>query len=419
MLQRRRIHLLAIVLLSGGCAADGSDSPESEARTPVVAAGAGGSGSPSVTAGASGAGLAGAAAMSGTAGGGAPQSGTGGAAGASAGNGGAAGTAGTGGAAGTSDGGPPAASSGCGSAWMAPDAEVEQSRRGGVPMLVARREITIDGAPRLYLVAVPMAYDGSTPYPLVFGFHGLAGSREQLRGYMNVEAAAAGDALFIYPEGLPVDGGETGWSLGSTSTDLAFIDALLEQYKAEWCVDENRIFATGHSYGGCMSNTVGCARGDVFRAIAPVAGCGPQRRGGAACVGQVAALLIHSPKDTTTDYGSGISGCTTWLRANHCDEMPACGCHWVEALEESEMACMQEAQEPYDPVVTVTVTPEEDDAPPVFRSYVGCDAGYPVVFADHYNRENRQSEERWHNPPPWAPALIWHFFSTLPAVATP
>jgi poly(3-hydroxybutyrate) depolymerase len=418
MLQRRRMHLLAIVLLGSGCAADGGDSPESEARTPAVAAGAGGAGSSAITAGASGMDVAGASGMTGAAG--AAQSGAGGTSAGMGGIGGAAaGIGGAAGAAGASGTGAPAASSGCGSPWMPPDAELEQSRRGGVPMWVARREIAIDGASRLYLVAVPMAYDGSTPHPLVFGFHGLAGDREQLRGYMNVEAAAAGAALFIYPEGLPVDGGEAGWSLGSTSTDLAFIDALLEQYKAEWCVDENRIFATGHSYGGCMSNTVGCARGDVFRAIAPVAGCGPQRRGGAACVGQVAALLIHSPKDTTTDYGSGISGCTTWLRANHCDEMPACGCHWVEALSESAMACMQEAQEPYDPIVTITVTPEEDDAPPVFRSYVGCDPGYPVVFADHYNRENRQTEERWHNPPPWAPSLIWHFFSTLPAVTTP
>jgi len=360
------------------------------------------------------------------AGAGGAQSGAGGASAASGAGRGVAGTdgsgtdGGSGGMAGTPDAGPPAPSSGCGTPWMPPDAEVEQSRRGGVPMLVARREITVDGVARLYLVAAPMDYDANTPYPLVFGFHGSAGSREQLRGYMNVEAAAAGEALFVYPEGLAVDGGSTGWSLGADSTDLPFVDALLEQYRSEWCVDENRIFATGHSYGGCMSNTVGCYRGDVFRAIAPVAGCGPQRgRGGSACVGQVAALLVHSPKDTTTDYSSGIGGCTTWLRANHCDEMPACGCHWVEALSESAMACMQEAQEPYDPVVTVTVTPEEDDAPPVFRSYVGCDPGYPVVFADHYNRENRSSEERWHNPPPWAPDLIWHFFSNLPPVTTP
>jgi hypothetical protein len=79
---------------------------------------------------------------------------------------------------------------------------------------------------------------------------------------------------------------------------------------------------------------------------------------------------------------------------------------------------LQEAIETYDPGVEVAVT-EEDDAPPAFRSSLNCDPGYPVVFIDHYNRENRGSEERWHNPPPWAPAVIWQFFSTLPAAPTP
>ena len=39
------------------------------------------------------------------------------------------------------------------------------------------------------------------------------------------------------------------------------------------------------SYGGIMSNTVGCALGDDFRAIAPMAGSGPRGN----CVGKVAA----------------------------------------------------------------------------------------------------------------------------------
>jgi poly(3-hydroxybutyrate) depolymerase len=282
-------------------------------------------------------------------------------------------------------------------------------------MLVARREVAINGVQRLYLLAVPPEYDASRPYPLVFGFHGSGGDREQLRGYMNVEAPAAGQAIFIYPEGLVVNDGATGWELSNESDDLTFVDTLLAQYESELCIDEKRVFATGHSFGGCMSNTVGCYRGTEFRAIAPVAGCSGGGRN-TTCSGRIASLQIHSPKDTSTDYGGAIGACTRYLRANTCDEMPACGCHYVDGLEDPSDECVQQAQEPYSTSVSL-VDAERDEQPAVARSYLGCDPGYPVVFVDHWRREREEvgdPSERWHNPPPWTGALIWEFFSGLP-----
>jgi poly(3-hydroxybutyrate) depolymerase len=304
---------------------------------------------------------------------------------------------------------------------MAADAMMEAPRRGGSPMLVARRSIMLNGVERPYLLAVPPGYDPSKAHPLIFGFHGSGGDREQLRRYMNLESPAAGQAIFIYPQGLPNDGGTTEWDTAPASADLILVDMLLEQYKAELCIDSGRLFATGHSFGGCMTNAVGCFRGDVFRAIAPVAGCGPFARGGSACVGQVATLLIHSPLDTQTRYSGAISACTRYLRANACTEMPMCGCHWTEELSEMTMACDQQAQHPYEPGVPVTAD-MMDDAPPVLREYDGCEPGYPVVFIEHHRREREAGAmgERWHNPPPWSAAVIWRFFSTLEAmVETP
>jgi poly(3-hydroxybutyrate) depolymerase len=206
---------------------------------------------------------------------------------------------------------------------MPADAELEQSRRGAPAMLVARRSLVIAGVERRYLLAVPPEYDPDRPYPLVFGFHGSGGDREQLRRYMNVETPAAGQAVFVYPEGLNVDDRGTGWSLSNDSDDLAFVDGLLAKYTGELCIDERAIFATGHSFGGCMSNTVGCYRGEAFRAIAPVAGCSGGGGRNTSCSGRIAALLIHSPKDTSTRYRGAIGACTRYLRANSCDEMPA------------------------------------------------------------------------------------------------
>lgn len=41
---------------------------------------------------------------------------------------------------------------------------------------------------------------------------------------------------------------------------------------ANYCIDKNRVFGIGFSYGGMMPNTVACYLGDLFRAMAPLAG---------------------------------------------------------------------------------------------------------------------------------------------------
>jgi poly(3-hydroxybutyrate) depolymerase len=421
----RKVHpttlLVAVVLLGSGCGAEDGPS-EPSGNTPIAGAagtaghggssGASAAGASGGVGGGAGGALAGTAAGAGGAGGAAAASGASGVGGA-----GGAGQSGGGGSGGASVATP---SSGCGTPWMPADAMMEESRRGGGPMLVARRTIMHAGIERLYLLAVPPAYDPNRPYPLIFGFHGSGGDREQLRGYMNVEVPAAGGAVFIYPEGLPGDEGVAEWDTSSGSADLTLVDALIAKYTGELCLDEGRIFATGHSFGGCMSNAVGCFRGDVFRAIAPVAGCGPFARGGTACVGRIATLQIHSPLDTQTSYSGAINACTRWLRANGCAEMPMCGCHWTEELSEMATACDQTAQHPYDPMVELT-TSERDDAPPIPREYEDCDPGYPVVFIEHHRRERDvgAANERWHNPPPWSAAVVWHFFSTLNAIVEP
>jgi predicted esterase len=341
--------------------------------------------------------------------------GTSGTAGATSGAGGAPGDGGLVDASGPGGSGGGTPSSGCNRPWTPSDVTMEPARPGRSPaMQVVRRTIDVNGTTREYLVAVPQGYDASKTHALVFGFHGSGGDREQLRRYMNVELPANGEAIMIYPSGLPQrDGGVAEWNLTPMSSDLVLVDKLLEQYAGELCIDRKRVFATGHSFGGCMSNAVGCFRGDVIRAIAPVAGCGPSRN--AQCVGKVAVLQIHSPKDTQVSYSTAIHLCTKWLRANSCDEMPACGCNWTDQLTMPTDQCVQQAQEPYVTAVPIEVT-AQDEQPPVLRQYLNCDPGYPLVFIDHWRREKAMvgdPSERWHNPPPWSAAVIWEFLKRL------
>jgi polyhydroxybutyrate depolymerase len=309
----------------------------------------------------------------------------------------------------------PDPSAGCNHAWAPSDVTQEAAVPGyKAAMQVVRRTMVVDAVTREYLVAVPQGYDASKLHALVFGFHGSGGTREQLRTYMNLELPADGEAVFIYPSGVLTPEGTATWDPVDPSADMQLVDALIEQYTNELCIDRKRIFATGHSLGGEMTTGIGCFRGNVFRAIAPVAPGLPRPL--EPCVGQVAMLGIHSPKDTKASYSFGNVICTHFLLANMCDQDPRCGCYWTEELSAPQNLCMQTKQAPYVPGVPIELN-EYDDKPPVFREYESCSPGYPVVFADHWHREQLEvgaADERYHNPPPWSAAVIWEFFDKLP-----
>jgi poly(3-hydroxybutyrate) depolymerase len=131
----------------------------------------------------------------------------------------------------------------------------------------------------------------------------------------------------------------------------------------DYCIDENRVFSTGMSYGGIMSNTVGCEMGDVFRAIAPMSGLGPY--GITQCTGQVAAWISHGTDDAVLPIRTGQASRDHWVEANSC-------------LEQSS---------PVDPNPCV--------------AYEGCDEDYPVIWCEF---------DGGHVFPSFAPDAIWEFF---------
>ncbi len=108
----------------------------------------------------------------------------------------------------------------------------------------------------------PDGYDGSTPAPVFFAFHGAGGNSSSLQGPFASEAKARG-YLGVY---LKSSG--SAWSPRADTPILdAAYDALLENY----CVDVNRVFAIGHSSGAQMITQLLCNGETRFRAVAPVA----------------------------------------------------------------------------------------------------------------------------------------------------
>ncbi len=244
------------------------------------------------------------------------------------------------------DGGLPAPSTGCGRAPAADGARTV--------------DVPAQGA-RTYLVELPGGYDSDTPWPLVFGFHGAttSGMLFASRFYGNLASAMGDEAILVYPD---AQGEPTAWD---DAVDIPFFDALLAQVESDYCVDEDRVFATGHSSGGFFSNSLGCQRGDVLRAIAPVSGGGPFGR--PTCRGEVAVFLAHGTADPTVPFATGQASRDYWATRNGCDTGSTTGA-------------------PPSPCVAYACT------------------GQPEWWCEH------GGEHEW---PAFAPAAIWAFFSGL------
>lgn len=204
-------------------------------------------------------------------------------------------------------------------------------------------DLLVDDKERTFVLSLPNDYDIAHPHPLVFAWHGLGGSGPLAKTYFGLQFVAGNEAIIVYPSALPQAnfGGQPGWDLFPTGYDFAFFDAMLAHLLDGLCVDTSRVFATGHSFGGYMSNALGCHRASVLSAIAPVAG-GPPSFG--TCKGPVAAWLTHGSADDVVPLSEGTGARDTWLNMNGCSETAAAtepspcvayeGCerdvHWCE-----------------------------------------------------------------------------------------
>jgi len=229
--------------------------------------------------------------------------------------------------------------------------------------------IDVDGTERSYILDVPAAYDTNHPYRLVFTWHWLGGSATAVvdQGYYGLKALAGDTAIFVSPDGLEgsaagVDG--QGW-YNTNGGDIKFLRAMLDHFNQNACIDQGRIFSTGFSFGGMMSNAIGCELADVFRAIAPMSG----NLMGSGCQQTtdhpIAYLGIHGDDDTFVTTESGRAARDVFVARNHC----------------------QSATEPSEPSVCV--------------AYTGCDDGYPVSWCEWSGA---------HSPWPDAAEPIWTFF---------
>jgi poly(3-hydroxybutyrate) depolymerase len=173
--------------------------------------------------------------------------------------------------------------------------------------------LTSDNTQRSYWIEMPAAYDRNKAYPVIIGLHWRDGSAADVygwSGFFGLKNLYGDNAIFVAPQGL-----DRGWA-NTGDRDIRFLRAMISEVQQGACTDSRRVFATGFSFSGMMSNAIGCQMGDVVRSIVPMAGS--LWSGCAASSNKVAALFIHAKDDNVVPYTAGMEARDLFLKRNSC-----------------------------------------------------------------------------------------------------
>lgn len=127
-------------------------------------------------------------------------------------------------------------------------------------------------ANRQFNVFVPSGLQPNDPRPALFTYHGYAGNPSGIADITNVPAHAEAQQWFgVFPRGtgLILSWNGAGCCVGNTKDDVSFARGIVSWLGANLCLDTTRVFATGFSNGGFMTNRLACEASDIFAAFAP------------------------------------------------------------------------------------------------------------------------------------------------------
>lgn len=142
---------------------------------------------------------------------------------------------------------------------------------------VQHRQYTFEptGETLPYALFVPESYQPGTAAPLLVSLHGLGRSYDWLMGYEGfLDYAEQYGFIVVTPLGYV----RRGWYGSRPTEDPAHADlseadvmAVMEQVKAEFEVDEERLYLWGHSMGGAGTYHIAVKNPGMFAALAVAA----------------------------------------------------------------------------------------------------------------------------------------------------
>ena len=140
--------------------------------------------------------------------------------------------------------------------------------------------------------------------------HGRGGtSATQRDTSLYYDYTSASDYIIVYPQAVACDAG-TAWQGPSYAcpdvNDVDFVADLLSYLEDNFCIDIDRIYASGKSNGGGFVDTLACSDvGDKFAAFAMAAAALYTDTSLGSCNKKRAILEAHGDADTTIPYAGG------------------------------------------------------------------------------------------------------------------
>ncbi len=188
-----------------------------------------------------------------------------------------------------------------------PAAAADEPRRGDI-----RGTVQSGGLSRTYLLHVPPGDDPAAPWPLVLALHGGGGQGRGMPLLTGLSRLADRRGfLVVYPDGVG-----RSWNDGREDRDVpavrrqvddvAFLVALIDEVARAHRVDPARVYATGISNGGFMSQRLACEASTRVAAIAAVvATVGVELAGLCSPARPVPVLMVNGTADPLVPYNGG------------------------------------------------------------------------------------------------------------------
>ena len=176
------------------------------------------------------------------------------------------------------------------------------------------------GVERQYIEYIPA--NVQSPAPVLFVLHGLGDDMSNMFNSTGFKQIADQHGwIVITPQALEASvmgySMGTAWNSGIHASlygmdinvnedvdDSGFIMAILDDLLANSNADASRVYVTGFSMGGFMSNRLAIEHGDRITAIASVSGTVGNVVQGNTPVGHVSAMHIHGTADGTVGYAN-------------------------------------------------------------------------------------------------------------------
>ena len=199
--------------------------------------------------------------------------------------------------------------------------------------------ILIDGIERKYIVYLPKTKIlAEEKIPLLLMLHGRFGTAKLMMEGYNMNAIADRERFAIlYPEGF-----NRSWADGRGGTpadknninDVKFIESVIQRVAANYPIDQNHIFITGHSNGGFMTQRMLIEKTNLFKAgISVTAHISKNVLMNSTPSNPISVAFISGTEDPLVPYEGGYvvdgeevlgaeDSTRRWIEWNQCSKQP-------------------------------------------------------------------------------------------------